>query len=62
MGEYLMARRQRYGRAQLGIAAAILFLGAELGLAQVSVGELQADEIRTIVGSKEHPIWIFHHD
>ena len=23
------------------------------------VAELQADEIRTILGSKEHPIWIF---
>src|SRR5262245_20004592 len=25
----------------------------------LAVAELQADEIRTIVGSKEHPIWIF---
>ena len=28
-------------------------------IAALSVVELQADEIRTIVGSKEHPIWIF---
>jgi transposase-like protein/IS1 family transposase len=28
-------------------------------MAALSVAELQADEIRTIVGSKEHPIWIF---
>src|SRR5262245_43096982 len=28
-------------------------------LATLAVAELQADEIRTIVGSKEHPIWIF---
>jgi transposase-like protein/IS1 family transposase len=28
-------------------------------IATLAVGELQADEIRTIVGSKEHPIWIF---
>jgi hypothetical protein len=25
----------------------------------LAVAELQADETRTIVGSKEHPIWIF---
>ena len=25
----------------------------------LAVAELQADEIRTIVGSKKHPIWIF---
>ena len=28
-------------------------------IATLAVAELQADEIRTIVGSKEHPIWIF---
>jgi transposase-like protein/IS1 family transposase len=28
-------------------------------IAALSVAELQADEIRTIVGSKKHPIWIF---
>jgi transposase-like protein/IS1 family transposase len=28
-------------------------------IAALAVEELQADEIRTIVGSKEHPIWIF---
>jgi transposase-like protein/IS1 family transposase len=28
-------------------------------IATLAVGELQADEIRTIVGSKKHPIWIF---
>jgi transposase-like protein/IS1 family transposase len=28
-------------------------------IAAFSVAELQADEIRTIVGNKEHPIWIF---
>jgi hypothetical protein len=25
----------------------------------LSLAELQADEIRTVVGSKKHPIWIF---
>jgi IS1 family transposase len=30
-----------------------------LRIATLAVAELQADEIRTIVGSKEHPIWIF---
>src|SRR5688572_29212200 len=25
----------------------------------ISLAELQADEIRTVVGSKKHPIWIF---
>jgi transposase-like protein/IS1 family transposase len=28
-------------------------------IAALSVMELQADELQTIVGSKEHPIWIF---
>jgi transposase-like protein len=28
-------------------------------IATLAVAELQADEIRTIVGSNEHPIWIF---
>ena len=28
-------------------------------IATLAVAELQADEIRTIVGSKKHPIWIF---
>jgi transposase-like protein len=28
-------------------------------IATLAVAELQADEIRGIVGSKEHPIWIF---
>ena len=31
----------------------------ERRIATLAVAELQADEIRTIVGSKEHPIWIF---
>ena len=28
-------------------------------IATLAVAELQADEIRTIVGNKEHPVWIF---
>src|SRR5262245_41593259 len=28
-------------------------------IATLAVAELQADEIRTIVGSKKHPMWIF---
>src|SRR4029434_10643807 len=31
----------------------------DLKIAALSVVELQSDEIWTIVGSKEHPIWIF---
>jgi hypothetical protein len=31
-------------------------------LATLAVAELQADETRTIVSSKEHPIWIFRHN
>jgi transposase-like protein len=30
-------------------------------IATLAAAELQADEIRTIVGNKEHPMWIFTH-
>jgi hypothetical protein len=28
-------------------------------IAALSVAELQADEIRTIIGDKKHPVWVF---
>jgi hypothetical protein len=30
-----------------------------LRIATLAIAELQADEIRTIVGNKKHPVWVF---
>jgi hypothetical protein len=32
-----------------------------LRIATLAIAELQADEIRTIVGNKKHPVWVFTH-